>query len=225
MSLWRDRNVSQRTQHVSRGLVLLLAMGSAMAMSAHHRSAMAASASDTFVTVFEETCAGARKTFANAVEHAKQKGWSVVSPLSHAQLAAVMQKSADGMAQGKAEGHVTDFLHETFSKIVSGRPVHLVVSLTQSSIFDQIGCYLYDFDATAPVDRSAVTRALKIAPANVIDDAAIVTAVWGPPKKASGRLDTYLTYIPAGSPHAVQTGFTGVVLKTTTAAAKGTGKG
>lgn len=203
----------------------VLAVVGSMLVSAHQSPASAAGASNTFVSAFHEACVGERATFAGAIAHAKAKGWTVVTPSSHVQLAAVMQKSADGIAQGKAEGYVTNFLHETFSGIVSGRPVYLVVSLTQSDIFDQIGCYLYDFDATAPVDRAAVTQLLAIEPANVVDDAAIVSAVWGPPPKATGRLDTYLTYIPAGSPHAAKTGFTGVVLKTTSAAPKGMGKG
>lgn len=208
-----------------RGLVLLLVLEGFMAMMAHHRPTMAAQGSQAFVAAFDEACMGAHKSFTGALDHAKEKGWSVVSPLSHAQLAAVMQKSADGIAQGKAEGYVTNFLHETFSKMVLGRPAHLVISLTQSTIFDQIGCYLYDFEATAPVDRAAVTQLLKIEPANVVDDATIVTAVWGPPPKASSRLDTYLTYIPADSPHKAKTGFSGVVLKSTFGAPKGKGKG
>lgn len=219
-------NVARRWgRHPMHGLALLLALGGFIAVSAHRHPAAAADASEAFVAAFNEACVDAHKTFSSAVAHAKEKGWSVVSPLSHAQLTAVMQKSADGIAQGKAEGYVTNFEHETLSKMIAGRPAYLVIALTQSNIFDQIGCYLYDFDATAPVDRAVVTRLLKIEPANVVADAAIVTAVWGPPPKATGRLDTYLTYIPAGSPHAAKTGFTGVVLKTSSAAPKGKGKG
>lgn len=225
MSLGRDIASSQHARNSWRCLALLLALECCIAVTAYRSSAAAADTSDAFVSAFNDVCVGERKSFVGAVARAKKNGWSVVSPLSHAQLAGVMQKSADGMAQGKAEGYVSQFAHETLSKIVSGRPVYLVVSLTQSDIFDQIGCYLYDFDATAPIDRGAVTRLLKIEPANVIEDATIVSAVWGPPPKATGRLDTYLTYIPAGSPHAAKTGFTGVVLKTTSAAPKGTGNG
>lgn len=210
---------------VKGGASLLAAAACSILVTAFQSPASAAGTSDAFVVAFGEACLPGQKSFTSAVKQAKAKGWSAVAASSHAQLAAVMQKSADGVAQGKAEGYVTDFLHETFSKMVSGRPLYLVVSLTQSNIFDQIGCYLYDFDATASVDRAAVTRLLKVEPANVVADAAIVSAVWGPPPKATGRLDTYLTYIPASSPHAAKTGFTGVVLKTTSAAPKGKGKG
>src|SRR5690606_40801880 len=88
-----------------------------------------------------------------------------------------------------------------------------------------VGCHLYDFASTEPINSDAVTRLLgqPIAyttdggdPFYAVDPAVLVTTVWGPSPPLPRTLDTYLTFIPQGSEVAAQTGFTGLVLKFST---------
>ena len=44
-------------------------------------------------------------------------------------------------------------------------------------------------------------------------DQSMVAYSWGPPCAMPMTLDTYLTWVPDGSEHAVQVGFSGLVLK------------
>ncbi len=183
----------------------------------------AASYSADFVASFISACTPERISYSKTVAHARSLGWAIVDKRSNAELTAVIERSDKGIAEGKAEGYLTGYDMTIMSRMVSGRPLHLVVSLTRSTIFNQVGCYLYDFDAVAPVDRAEVTRALAIEPANVIDTPQIVTAVWGPSPKYKRTLDTYLTFIPSGSPYVEKTGFDGMVLKFSVGAPKETG--
>lgn len=183
----------------------------------------AASYSATFVDAFISACTPERTSYSKTVAHARTLGWVIVDKRSNAELAAVVERSEKGITEGKAEGYVSSHDMTIMSRVVAGRPLHLIVSLTRSTIFNQVGCYLYDFDATAPVDRAEVTRALAIQPANMIDSPQIVTTVWGPSPKYKRTLDTYLTFIPPGSPHVEKTGFDGTVLKFSVGAPKETG--
>lgn len=183
----------------------------------------ATSFSADFVQSFISACTPKRTSYSKTVARARSLGWSIADKRSNAELAAVIERSEKGVAEGKAEGYLTGYDMTTMSRVVAGRQLHLVVSLTRSTIFNQVGCYLYDFDAVAPVDRAEVTRALTIQPANVIDTPEIVTAVWGPSPKYKRTLDTYLTFIPPGSPHVAKTGFDGTVLKFSVGAPKETG--
>lgn len=180
--------------------------------------------SATFVETFKETCVPERLSYEGTLAQARISGWTPVEPASQAEFARVMDKSAAGLAEAKAEGLEIAFRSGTFARSVEGRDLHLVVSFAESDYLDEIGCYLYDFQATEPVDAAAVGQMLGIAaPAQSMDTAEIVSHVWGPPPSMARTLDTHLTFIPVGSPHAEQAGFDGVVLKFTTSAQDGEG--
>ncbi len=175
--------------------------------------------SAAFVETFRETCVPERLSYEGTVGHARALGWAAVEPSSHPEFAKVMEHSAKGLEEAKADGLELSFRQVSLVRTVESRDLHLIVSFTGSEYLDQIGCYLYDFDAAEPVDPAAVGRMLGIAaPAQSMETAEITSHVWGPPPSMPRTLDTYLTYIPAGSPHVEQTGFDGVVLKFSTSA-------
>ena len=175
--------------------------------------------SAAFVEAFRETCVPERLSYEGTVGHAKALGWVAVEPPSHPEFAKVMEYSAKGLEEAKADGLELSFQQVSLARRVESRDLHLIVSFTGSEYLDQIGCYLYDFAATEPVDAAAVGQMLGIAaPAQSMETAEITSHVWGPPPSLPRTLDTYLTYIPAGSPHVEQTGFDGVVLKFSTSA-------
>ncbi|MFV0298636.1 MAG: hypothetical protein ACK5JT_21245 [Hyphomicrobiaceae bacterium] len=182
--------------------------------------ATAATFSASFVEAFISACTPERTSFSKTVAHARSLGWSEVETASNAELAAMIKRSEKGIAEGRAEGYLSGYEMTVLSRVTAGRPLHLIVSLTRSKYLDMVGCYLYDFEATAPLDRAEVTRALGIEPANKMDTPELVSAVWGPSPRYSRTFDTYLSFVPPGSPHAAKTGFDGAVLKFTVSAAK-----
>ena len=174
--------------------------------------------SAAFVETFRETCVPERLSYEGTVGHAKALGWVAVEPSSHPEFAKVMEHSAKGLEEAKADGLELSFQQVSLARKVESRELHLIVSFTESEFLDQIGCYLYDFSATEPVPAADVSAMLGTGIAQSMETAEITSHVWGPPPSMPRTLDTYLTYIPAGSPHVEQTGFDGVVLKFSTSA-------
>ena len=77
---------------------------------------------------------------------------------------------------------------------------------------DVLGCYLYDFDADAPLDADLVSARFDEAPAEVEDqEGIIVSHVWRI-EQLAGVWELRSTFIPAGSPGVDVTGFSGRVL-------------
>lgn len=108
-----------------------------------------------------------------------------------------------------------------FVREVNGRSYLLNVSFLLTKVIDTLGCHLYDLEAEAPIDPALVTTLLDHPishtsaggdPAHAVDQALLVTTVWGPSPRFPRTLDTYLTFIPKGSKVADQTGFTGLAL-------------
>jgi hypothetical protein len=169
-----------------------------------------------FVDAFKSACIPQRLSYEGSLQQAKAEGWATFNVASHPEFDAVMKLSAKGLEEAKAEGLEVVFQYEAFSKTVSDRPLHLIVSLGETEYLDEIGCYLYDFDAEAAVVANDVSGALGIKPAQSMETAELSGHVWGPPPSMPRTLDTYLTYIPKGSPNVELAGFDGVVLKFTT---------
>jgi hypothetical protein len=195
-------------------VVTLLALG-AFALSSGGASAQAP---HPFVDTFAKTCVPQRLTYEGTVAQAKTEGWVETAPDAHPEFAAVMAKSAAGLKEAEADGLTMGFQSTNFMREQGGTKLFLVVSFTTSEYLNEIGCYLYDFDATEPVPSIAVTNMLGVKPANAQLDEAITAYVWGPPPKMPRTLDTYMTFLPPGSPHVEAAGFDGVVLKFTTSA-------
>ena len=195
-----------------------LAAGSIVLLAAGVSPAVANGFSAAFVDAFKSACVPQRLSYKGTVEQAKAEGWATFDVVSHPEFDAVMKLSAKGLEEAKAEGLAVAFQYEAFAKTVSDRPLHLVVSFGETEYLDEIGCYLYDFGAEAPVIANDVSGALGIKPAQSMETAELSGHVWGPPPSMPRTLDTYLTYIPKGSPNVEAAGFDGVVLKFTTSA-------
>lgn len=184
----------------------------------------AGDASAGFVAEYAALCgAPARDSFSKLVAHAEGLGWAKVERTSNAELAALMQLSDKGIAEGKAEGYVTGASNATLTKMVGGRPLHFVATHLRSNILNMVGCYLYDFEAVTPIDPVLVTRLLGIEPAYTRELGGITTTVWGPSPNIPGTLDTHLTFVPPRSPAVAKVGFDGVMLKVSVGAPKGSG--
>ncbi|MEQ8295123.1 MAG: hypothetical protein RIB55_01420 [Nitratireductor sp.] len=180
--------------------------------------------STRFATTFQESCVPQRLSYEGTLTQAGQAGWEVFTPAKQSEFGALMAKSAAALEEAKVDMPGMSFRAQTFARDVEGRVLHLVVSLMLSEPLDAIGCYLYDFEATEPVAAAAVSDVLGSKPAQSHSDETVVSHLWGPPPSMPRTLDTYLTFIPPGSPHAEQAGFDGQMLKFSTSQPREDGK-
>ena len=182
---------------------------------------------EAFVAAFGEVCIPERLSYKGTLALAEEPGWSPVITGENADYDRFIAHTADMLAEETAED--PDFSQGSdgawFTREIGGRSHLLAVSYLLSEYLDTVGCYLYDFAATAPIDPEPVTSLLgkEIAyttdgddPFYAVDPALLVTTVWGPSPHLPRTGDTYLTFIPQGSEVAAQTGFTGLVLKFST---------
>jgi len=183
--------------------------------------------SEAFVAAFGEVCIPERLSYRSTLALAEKLGWSPVIVGDNADYDRFIAHAADLLAEETAED--PDFSQGTgnawFSREIGGRPYLLAVSYLLTEYLDTVGCHLYDFASTEPINSDAVTRLLgqPIAyttdggdPFYAVDPAVLVTTVWGPPPSLPRTGDTYLTFIRQGSEAAARTGFTGLMLKFST---------
>ena len=182
---------------------------------------------EAFVAAFGEVCIPERLSYKGTVALAEELGWQPVVPGENADYDSFIAHTADLLAKEVAED--PDFSQGSdgawFTRKIEGRSHLLAVSYLLTEYLDTLGCYLYDFAASAPIEPEPVTRLLgqPIAyttdggdPFYAVDPALLVTTVWGPSPALRRTLDTHLTFIPQSSPVAAQTGFSGLVLKFST---------
>lgn len=172
-----------------------------------------------FVSAFAEACVPQRLSYDGTRETALAEGWAKVERSAHPELDAMMGKSE--LAATDPELQMT-FDYSLFSKEIEGQPHYLVVSRSTAIIGEPddplnpwayIGCYLYNLDATAPIDPEPVTALIGNPIANSINEDDIVGYLWGPPCPMPRTGDTYLTFVGEGSSQVDVGGFTGLVLK------------
>lgn len=179
-----------------------------------------ASADQSFVDAFAAACVPGRLAYETSRETALGEGWMIVERDDHPELASVMQRADEIFA---AETDLDSEIEGTlFARDVNGTRHHL--SVTRSSfIFEEgdtpwvtVGCHLYNFDATAPLDPAPVTALIGNPISRSHDQDGMVGHVWGPPCPMPRTGDTYLGYVAEGSPTAEFTGFSGVSLNFST---------
>lgn len=183
--------------------------------------------SEGFVAIFGEVCIPERLNYKGTVVLAENLGWQPVITGENADYDRFITHAADLLAEEIAED--PDFIEGTdsawFTRETGGRSHLLAVSYLLTEYLDTVGCHLYDFAATEPIDPEPLTRLLgqPIAyttdgsdPFYAVDPAELVSTVWGPPPGLPRTLDTYSTFIPEGSLYAARVGFTGAVLKFST---------
>jgi hypothetical protein len=170
----------------------------------------------SFVDAFAAACVPQRLSFEGTKAQALAEGWTVTAQDSHPELDALMSTAVRMLEEDEEiEGTIA---FELYTRDVAGTPLHLVVTRSVAEIegmdpFIDIGCYLYDFRASEPPDPAPVGKWLDRPLAREIADDTIVSYLWGPACPMPRTGDTYMTYIPEGSPHAETTGFAGLMIK------------
>jgi hypothetical protein len=181
--------------------------------------ASAADYDTAFVNAFADACVPQRMSYPGTLETARAAGWRDVGRAANPELDVMMGKSEEAADDPELKG---TFEYTILSKPVMEQDHYLVVSRA-SFIIDEtedppnpwvsIGCYLYNFDATAPIGPGQLSALLQKPVSSRHLDETLTSYVWGPPCPMPRTGDTYLTFIPEGSPHAVMTGFSGLLLK------------
>ena len=109
-----------------------------------------------------------------------------------------------------------------YGRDVEGLPHHLVVARTSAVISEgenplvQVGCYLYNFDATVPLDPEPVTALIGAPVSASQEQDGAISHVWGPGCAMPRTFDTYLSFVAEGSEAAKQVPFSGIALNFST---------
>lgn len=197
------------------------AAAAAFVLSMGGSPALAVPAYDiAFVSEFADACVPGRLGYETTQQAATAAGWAAVEPNVNAEFAGLMARSE---AEAAADPELpTVFQYQAYAKAIEGIEHYLVVSRAEITMTEGedpwvlIGCYLYNFDAVAPIDPEPVTALTGNPIAQSQVDMHLASYVWGPPCPMPRTGDTYLTFVPEVSQYKEQTGFSGLVLKFTT---------
>lgn len=202
----------QQRAAIAMGVVALCAMGTpALAVPTAYDTA--------FVEAFEAACVPGRLSYEASKGAALAAGWTEVSRDVHPELAALLEMSEKAALAPELQAA---YQMTVYGKDIEGRPHHLVVARTSAVItegsdpFVQVGCYLYNLDATAPLDPEAVTTLIGQPVSATREEGGAISHIWGPPCPMPRTGDTYLSFVAEGSEVAATMPFTGIALNFTT---------
>lgn len=172
-----------------------------------------------FVSAFAEACVPGRLSYEGTRGAAEAAGWAKVERGAHPELDALLAMSEAAAADPEIK---SSFEYTAYAKPILGKPHFLVVGLMSSVIDDpadpwvNVGCYLYNFDATSPIGPEPVTALTGNPIANMREEEGAESYSWGPPCPMPRTGDTYLSFVPEGSAVAAQLPFTGLALNFST---------
>jgi hypothetical protein len=176
-----------------------------------------------FVDSFAAACVPQRLSYEGTLGHVATLGWTAAARAAHPELDAMMTIMEAGAAEAAEELQAT-FDYRLFSKPVEGMAHYLFVTRSSFVIGEPepgeapdpwvlIGCYLYNFDATAPIAPEPMTAFTGQPIARQVEQDGLVSYLWGPPCPLPRTGDSWLTYVAPDSPHVVETGFSGLMVK------------
>ncbi|GEM_PF-1595767 len=173
-----------------------------------------------FVDAFAAACVPGRLSYDATRGAATAAGWGEVADSDHAELAALMAKSAEMLA---AEDEIDiEHVQSLYGRDVAGARHHLVVTRSvlgfegDDDPWVMVGCHLYNFDAAAPLDPAPVTTLIGQPIGQSHEMAGALSHVWGPPCPMPRTGDTSLSFVAEGSEAAALTGFSGIALNFST---------
>ncbi|MBN9310680.1 MAG: hypothetical protein J0I99_15010 [Devosia sp.] len=172
-----------------------------------------------FVKAFEAACVPGRLSYQASRDAALAAGWTEVARDVHPELAALLKLSEAAALDPELQA---TYEMTVYGRDLGGLPHHLVVARTSAVIsegsdpFVQVGCYLYNLDATAPLDPEPVTALIGQPISATREEGGAISHVWGPPCPMPRTGDTYLSFVAEGSEVAATVPFTGIVLNFST---------
>jgi hypothetical protein len=181
--------------------------------------ALADPAADGRFAAFLEACLDGHRDPVRRAAAIGAAGWTAAADDADAELAAVMRASRRAIAEAAQDDGMTGSV-SVFARDRTEGPLYLVtteVNMPEDAEWkiDLLGCHLYDFAATAPIDPAEISARFDEAPAETADRPGILTGQTWNVEKIEGVWDVQNTFIPEGSPAAARAGFAGVMLKIT----------
>ncbi len=189
---------------------------------------------DFRVDAFTAACIPNRQDQARMAQALAADGWVQVADDDHPELATTMATARAGMVDPeiKMTGEVSVWGRtiETRRLYVVLTRISAVLSETEDSdgdgviqeweqenIFEQVGCGLWDFDASAPIDLAAMTAWAGSEPVQVVDAPGLVWGgTWNVYDKLPGTGEIHMGFIPEDSPTAA-TAFSGASISMSSA--------
>lgn len=177
---------------------------------------------EAFVAAFAEACVPQRMSYEGTRANAESLGWTAIERDAHPELASLMERMDREAAPviEDADGEINISLYgrdvaELPHVLIVGKSVFYVKTGSGDAPerWAHVGCYIYNFDASEPIDPAPVTAMTGNPIANGVNEQGLVGYVWGPPCAMPRTGDTYLTFVAEGSPFASQVGFTGLTMK------------
>lgn len=185
-----------------------------------------------FVKTFEEVCIPQRLSYEGTLSVASDLEWAPLDAAKYPEFAQFASFSREMLEEMVAEDPELFGSTRTawMTREIQDRTYLLGVNLLETETLDSLGCYLYDFDASATIDPALVTQMLQqpvaystdknaegFEPMREVDPAIMIRTVWGPPLHLPRTLDTQLMFVPEASPAAKNDiGFVGLVLSFST---------
>ena len=168
-------------------------------------------ATDPRVEAFRTTCVEDRQDFEALKRRALIDGWAPVPAGVNTELDSMMARAAEAEFDPG-----TTALLESYLKAVAGNDAFLVLTSVASEQIDIVGCYVYGFEATAPIPPSLITDWLGVPPSDTVDEPDfIIGYTWETPEQLPGTWDIYLAYLPEDGGASDLAGFSGVLIKIT----------
>ena len=183
----------------------------AATIAALFTATVAVAQADARVEAFRSACIDDRQDYDALIRGATDGGWIVAEPGDNAELDALLEVSAEGLAEEDVPAWLA-----AFRKTVDGGDFYLVLTRLAGEPFDLVGCYVYDFEADEPIERRIISDWLGQFPSDSIDEPGVITAdTWDVPDRYPGTFDIYSAYLPEGGAASTFTGFSGVLIKIT----------
>jgi hypothetical protein len=189
------------------GIGLLLLCGGAAA---------APLSDDAFLSTFAVACLDGYDDSGVRAAAIAAAGWQPVADDANPVLADMLAMARASLRQAEAEEGYRG------TAAVYGRDggttgPYLVTTVLQmpdegDGPLDVLGCYLYDFEATAPLDPGPISRRFDEEPAVADDQPGIIVSEAWDVESLDGVWELRSTFIPEGSPGVDVTGFSGRVL-------------
>jgi len=143
-------------------------------------------------------------------------GWAPVADDANPMLSRMLEIARRDLEQTKAEeGFVgSDAVYGRSGGATGPYLVTTELALPEEASWslDLLGCYLYDFEATTPLDPAPITARFAEEPAEVEDQPGIIISQMWAVEALDGVWELRSTFIPEDSPGVDVTGFSGRVM-------------
>jgi hypothetical protein len=184
-------------------------------------AASAAPLSDEdFLSAFAVACLDGYRDPAARAAAIDAAGWRPVADDADPMLARMLAISRRSLEQAEEEDGYTGRAAVYGRTGGVGGPYLVTTELNVpddgEGAIDVLGCYLYDFEATGPLDPAPITARFGEAPAEVEDQPGVIVSQSWNVESLEGVWELRSTFIPEGSPGVDVTGFSGRVLLLTT---------